>query len=105
MVKQEPTPAQSGDVETQEASSTSVAHALARDVAARAKTDLSQGVNPTRGGPLLFVRVVTPVHQGVSPSGVGDVAGRALRRMSLYVTDHLAHVLLVSLGEVGLLGT
>ncbi|GAA1899313.1 hypothetical protein GCM10009736_79680 [Actinomadura bangladeshensis] len=49
----------------------------------------------------LLERVVAPVHQRVAPLAVLDVAGRALGEVAVDVTDHLVHVRVVLVGQVG----
>ena len=49
---------------------------------------------------LLLRRVMAPIHQAVAPVRMLNVL-RALRQMAMHIADHLAHVIIVAVGEVG----
>src|SRR5581483_10209354 len=49
-------------------------------------------------------RVVAPVHQRVPPCALMHIFLRPLREMASRITDNLAHVRVVVLGQIALLG-
>ena len=47
----------------------------------------------------VFQRIMTPVHQGLSPPRIGDISGRTLLEMTVDVSDDLAHVAVIIVAQ------